>query len=103
MAPVASTHIWLDDRGIAWVDDTNVKVIELAVDYQTGSTNPADVVREYEGLTLAQVYAAFAYYLDHQAEFDAEIDRQVKEYEQLRAQSLDSPGRRKLTAMGLIP
>lgn len=102
MVPVTPTHIWLDDRGVAWIDDTNVKVIELAMDYRTGSTNPADVVREYEGLKLAQVHAAFAYYLDHQAEFDAEIERQAQEYELLRAQTLDSPGRQRLKKLGLI-
>src|SRR5689334_9332762 len=24
MTPVTQTHIWLDDRGVAWIDDTNV-------------------------------------------------------------------------------
>ncbi len=30
MTPVALSHIWLDDRGVAWIDQTNVKVIEVA-------------------------------------------------------------------------
>ena len=34
---------------------------------------------------------------------DAEIERQDKEYEELRAKNLDSPGRRKLRALGLLP
>ena len=25
-------HIWLDERGRAWIDDTNVKVIEVVLD-----------------------------------------------------------------------
>ena len=31
--PVPMTaHIRLDDRGVAWIDDTNTKVIEVALD-----------------------------------------------------------------------
>ena len=25
-------HIWLDERGYAWIDDTNTKVIEVVLD-----------------------------------------------------------------------
>src|SRR5262245_28793723 len=103
MASVIGSHIRLDDRGVAWIDDTNVKVIELAMDYRSGLCNPADVIRQYQGLTLAQVYAAFAHYLDHQAEFDAAIEKQAEDYERLRAQSMDSPGRRRLKERGLKP
>ena len=28
----AATHIHLDDAGVAWIDDTNVKVIEVVLD-----------------------------------------------------------------------
>ena len=97
MATIISSHIWLDDRGVAWIDDTNIKVIELAMDYRTGLTNPADVVREYGGLTEAQVHSAFAHYLDHQAELDVEIEKRAAEYERLRTKTLDSPGRRRQT------
>jgi uncharacterized protein (DUF433 family) len=103
MAPVAQSHIWLDERGVAWIDDTNRKVIEIAMDYQGGMKHAADIVDAYEGLMLPQVHAALAYYLDHQAEFDAEIQRQMDEYERLRAASLNSPLRQRLRKLGLIP
>lgn len=32
MLTVATAHIYLDDRGVAWIDDTNVKVIEVVLD-----------------------------------------------------------------------
>ena len=32
MSAVIPTHIQLDDRGIAWIDDTNVKVIEVVLE-----------------------------------------------------------------------
>jgi len=29
MAMIARPHIRLDERGVAWIDDSNVKVIEV--------------------------------------------------------------------------
>src|SRR5437870_3438711 len=60
-------------------------------------------VQHYGTLSVAQIYAALAYYYDHQAEFDAEIERQAGEYEALRSGSLDSPGRQRLRAQGKLP
>ena len=99
-----TAHIRLDDRGRAWVDDTNVKVIEVVLDKLAYGWTPEQIAEQhYYRLSLAQIHAAFSYYYDHQAEFDAEIERQVKEVDALRAQTLDSPGRQKLRALGKIP
>jgi uncharacterized protein (DUF433 family) len=103
-APTVAPHIRLDERGVAWIDETNVKVIEVVLDHTAQGMSPDEIrYQHYNGFTLAQIHAALAYYFDHQAAFDAEIARQVKEYEELRAKSLDSPGRRKLRALGKIP
>ncbi len=32
MSTVLTAHIRLDESGIAWIDDTNIKVIEVAMD-----------------------------------------------------------------------
>jgi uncharacterized protein (DUF433 family) len=104
MIPVTTTHIWLDDRGVAWIEDTNVKVIEVAAEWRYSRTSPEEMVDQHYGTpNLAQTFAALAYYMDHQADFDAEMDRIDREYEQLRAQNLDSPLHRKLRAMGKLP
>ena len=103
MTPVTTSHIWLDDRGVAWIDDTNIKVIEVAEERRAGAS-PEQIVAEHPGCyTLPQVYAALAYYLDHEDEFNAAMDRQDAEYEKLRAESLDSPLRRKLRSLGKLP
>jgi uncharacterized protein (DUF433 family) len=97
-------HICLDDRGVAWIDDTNIKVIEVAAEYRAHRPSPEEMVYQHYGqYSLAQVHAALAYYYDHQAEFDAEIDRQLKEYEELRAAAGESPVRKRLRAMGNLP
>lgn len=85
MLAVTTTHIHLDERGIAWIDDTNVKVIEVVLDKLAYSLNPEEIHAEHPHLCLAQIHAAFSYYYDHQAEIDAEIKRQVQRVEVLAA------------------
>jgi uncharacterized protein (DUF433 family) len=103
MTPVTTSHIWLDDRGVAWIDDTNIKVIEVANAWRASGASPEEIVYQHAGCyTLAQVHAALAYYFDHEAEFNAEMDRQAGEHDKLRAKTLDSPGRQKLRALGFL-
>src|SRR6185312_7606317 len=102
--PSGTAHIVLDEQGRAWIDDTNVKVIEVVLDKLGYGWDVEQIFAEHPGnFTLAQLHAAFSYYYDHQAEFDAEIARQEKEYERLWAENQNSPIRQKLRAMGKIP
>lgn len=104
MNAVPTGHIWLDDRGVAWVDDTNTKVIEIALDKIAYGLSPEEIASEHYGrFSLAQIHAALAYYYDHQAAFDAEIERQVRQADALRSQNLDSPGRKRLQALKKKP
>ena len=32
MSVVSINHIWLDERNVAWIDQTNMKVIEIALE-----------------------------------------------------------------------
>lgn len=105
MTGSATTHIWLDANGRAWIDDRNVKVIEVALDKLGYGWSPEEIYFQHSGyLSLAQIHAALAYYYDHQAEFDAEIERDRVEYEALwAAQDRNSPLFAKLRAAGKIP
>ena len=100
----ATAHIWLDERGRAWIDDTNIKVIEVVLDKIGYGLTPDQIYEEYDRyLSLAQIHAAFSYYYDHQGEIDAEIKRQEEEYKRLHAQDANSPIRQKLRQLGKIP
>lgn len=103
LTPSGTAHILLDEQGRAWIDDTNVKVMEVVLDKLSGYSPEQILVAYPNTFTLAQIHAAFSYYYDHQAAFDAEIAWWDKECERLRAESLDSPGRQKLRALGKIP
>ncbi len=101
---IVANHIVLDERGVAWIDDTNVKVIEVVLEYVAYKWSAEAMHIQHPDLSLSQIHAALSYYLDHQAEFDREIARQEKEYELLRtAQGGDTPLSRRLRSAGKLP
>jgi len=80
------------------VDDTNIKVIEVVLDHLAYGWNAETIQENHPHLSLAQVYAALAWYYDHQIELDAEIERQDERIRALRAASEPSSLQRRLAA-----
>lgn len=92
------THIHVDDSSVAWIDDTRIKVIEVAMDHLAHGWSAEEIHRQHPDLSLAQAHAALAFYYDHQAEFDEAIATSAARAEELAAGDIDSPGRRRLRA-----
>ena len=103
MSSVTTTHIELDERGIPWITGTNIKVVEVVLDKLAYGWSPEEIHFQHSGLSLAQIHAALAYYYDHQAEFDEEITRELREVDALAEAAKDSPGRARLRERGLRP
>ena len=104
MSTVMTSHVWLDERGVAWLDDTNVKVLEVALEQLAHGSSPDEIYDQHRGyLSLAQIHAALTYYYDNQAVLDQEIDQQLADFDRRRGASLDSPGRQRLRALGRLP
>jgi uncharacterized protein (DUF433 family) len=74
MLTTETAHTHLDERGIACIDDTTVKAIEVMLDKIVYGWNPEEIHRRHPHLSLAQIYAAFTYYYDHQTEIDSGPD-----------------------------
>ncbi len=91
-------HIRFDERGRPWIDDTNVKVLEVVLDHLGYGWSAETIQENHPHLSLAQVYAALAWYYDHQAEMDAEIQRQDERVEALRDAAQPSLLQRRLAA-----
>jgi uncharacterized protein (DUF433 family) len=84
MQPVLSTHIEIDDRGVARIKGTRFKVRFIAVERTTMGMTPEEIIEQHPGcLTLGQVHAALSYYYDNQAAVDAEIVESEAEAERL--------------------
>ena len=93
-------HIRLDDRAVAWIDQTNVEVIEVVLDKLAHGSSPEEMHFQYPHLSLSQIYAALAYYHDHQTEIDAQIERGAREYERLKSQAGETPLQKRLKELG---
>ena len=102
MSTRTTAHIHVDHAGVAWIDDTNVKVVEVVIEKMAYGWSPEEIHFQHPDLSLAQIHAAFCYYHDHQSELDAEIERQVAEVEALAAGAGDTPLRKKLRAAGKL-
>jgi uncharacterized protein (DUF433 family) len=95
-----STHIEIDERGVAWLAGTNVKVIEVVLlDKLAYGWSPEEIHSQHPGLSLARIHAAFAYYYENTERLDAEIVQQRKDVECLASLQTESPLRKKLLAL----
>jgi uncharacterized protein (DUF433 family) len=95
-------HISLDKDGRAWIDDTNIKVIEVVLDHLAYGWSPEEMHYQHPHLSLAQIYAAMAYYYDHKADIDTQIESGLRRATALAEQSKDSPVRQRLRKMGKL-
>lgn len=96
MATVVNTQIELDENGVAWISGANTKVIEVVLDKLAQGSSPEEIHFQYPHLSLAQIHSALAYYYDHQAELDEEIQRRWLEVDQLAARESNSPLQQRL-------
>ncbi|OHE80981.1 MAG: hypothetical protein A2107_02635 [Verrucomicrobia bacterium GWF2_62_7] len=98
IAAEPTTHIRLDKRGVAWVDDTKVKVIEVILDHLAYGHSADEIHLQHPHLSLAQVHAALAYYYDHQAELEAELEQRRRGVAALQQKAGASFSRKTLNA-----
>jgi uncharacterized protein (DUF433 family) len=87
--PVIAEHIVITPGicgGKPRIAGHRIKVSHVAVLHERQGQTAAEIVAGHPGLTLADVYAALAYYHDHRGEIDAEIRAGEDAYERLCAQ-----------------
>jgi len=95
-------HIIVDKTGKPIITGTRMKVINLALDKIAYGWSPEEMQYQYPFLKMGQIYAALAYFADHEDEFEKEIAEQLKEVDAARKKNLDSPIRKRLKAKGLL-
>jgi uncharacterized protein (DUF433 family) len=84
MMTVGRSHIAMDASGVAWIDGTNVKVIEVVQDYLIHGSSAEEIHLQHRHLSLGQIHEALAYYFDHRPEVDAQIESRYRYAEDLR-------------------
>jgi uncharacterized protein (DUF433 family) len=103
MAATETAHIHLDETGRAWIDDTNVKVIEVVLDKIAYGWDAEKIHEEQPHLSLAQVHAALSYYYDHKATIDSEIEAQLRNVAEASARANSPALLARLRASGKLP
>jgi uncharacterized protein (DUF433 family) len=73
----------VDEGGVVRVGVTRISLDLVVEQYENGMT-PEDLVRAYDTLRLADVYAVIAFYLRHRDEVRAYLRRREEEAEALR-------------------
>lgn len=94
-----SSHVRIDPHGRAWIDETNVKVVEVVRDHLAYGWSPEEIHWQHPHLGLAQVYAALAYYHDHRASMEAEIRSSLEAANVSAHLAADSPLARRLRGL----
>ena len=74
----------VDEGGAVRVGKSRVSLDLVVEQYENGMA-PEDLVRAYDTLDLADVYAVIAYYLRHRDEVRVYLKRRAEEAEALRA------------------
>ncbi len=78
-----------------------VRVAQIVMDYLAYGWSVDEMCRQHPYLTPAEAHAAMAYYFDHRAEIDAEVEMEWKEAELSRAEAPPSPFAMRMKAKGL--
>ena len=99
---VALQSVVLDDRSRPIIAGTGLKVLILVREHLELGLSPEQLTRQHEDLTLAQAYAAVAYYYEHREELDAALRRQDDELHRILQTSPNELILRRLREKGLL-
>jgi uncharacterized protein (DUF433 family) len=81
---------------------TTMKVIELVLDHLAYGWSPEELHFQHPHLTLGQIHSALAYYWDHKAELDKDIERRLQMVDQLQHTKSSTSLAERLKARGRI-
>lgn len=99
MSTSVTSQIEVDERGVAWISGANTKVIEVVLDKIAHGWSPEEMRLQHPHLSLAQIYSALAYYYEFKETIDNQIERELREAEELTAEASDPVFRKKLLAL----
>jgi len=100
VSTVSYPHIDLSSNGVAFLEGTRTKVVEIALDRLSHHWDAEEIRRQHPHLTLGQIHAALAFYHDHREAFDQEIAEQLRDGDTIAARQEASLLRAKLKKSG---
>lgn len=105
MAQLTTSHIEIVPEkcgGRPCIAGTRIRVQDIYVWHELEGQSPEEIVTNFKQLSLADVYAALAYYHDHRGDIEAEVRSERLEADQLK---LSHPSKllQKLTGKDVDP
>lgn len=83
-API--NHVSLDDRGVARITGTSIKITDIVIDTVTWGMSPRQIQENYPALSLAEIHAALVHYYDNKQDLDAQIALADEDFAKTRAE-----------------
>ena len=74
-------------EGVYYVTGTRIALDSIVYAFREGCS-PETIREDFEGLTLAHVYGAIAFYLDNQADIDAYLLQRKEQWADLERQGI---------------
>jgi len=96
-------HIVLNQGQVPTIAGTTMKVIELVLDHLAYGWSPEELHFQHPHLTMGQIHSALAYYLDHKAEIDQDIERRLQLIDQVRQTTSPYPAGRTFEGRAPFP
>ena len=94
-------HILLNEEHVPMIAGTTMKVIELVLDHLAYGWSPEELHFQHPYLTMGQIHSALAYYWDHKAELDQDIERRLQLVDQVEQTTKSTPLAERLKAKKL--
>lgn len=98
----AYQHIIVNQAGVATIEGTTTKVIEIVMDTQAHGWSPEEIHFQHPYLTLGQIHSALAYYWDNKQQLDREIAGRLERADQLCHNAQPSKLVERLKSEGLL-
>ena len=95
-------HIILNEAHVLMIAGTAMKVVELALDHLAYGWSPEELHFQHPDLTLGQIHSALAYYWDHKAELDHDIEQRLQVIDKLQHTMPSTSLAERLKARGRI-
>jgi uncharacterized protein (DUF433 family) len=91
----------LDEHQVPTIAGTTMKVVELVLDHLAYGWSPEELHFQHPYLSMGQIYSALAYYWDHKAELDRDLERRLQFIDQVQQTTKPTPLAERLKAQGL--
>ena len=95
-------HITIDSQGVPIITGTTMKVVELVMAQKAYGWSLEELHFQHPYLNMSQIHSALAYYWEHKAELDADIEQRAEYAEAMRQKAGPSSLAKGLREKGLL-